>query len=530
MRLITVVVCVLMLQTANAVWARQQSPNVIIFLVDDLGWRDLACYGSTIYETPNVDALAGRGVRFTNAYAACSVCSPTRASLLTGKYPARLGLTDWLPGRKDYPFQRLLNVQTIQHLPLSEVTLAEALKQHGYATAHFGKWHLGEEQFGPTAQGFDIQVPKWNKGWPKRGYHAPFELTGLPGKDDDYLTDRLTDEAISFIEHQKNSPFFLYLSHFAVHDPIQGRADLTRAYRQKMAKVEHSAPAYLLEDNPDDGRTLTEDDRYLHANAEQHAGFRLLPNRTVKIKQHQDNPEFASMVTAMDESLGRITDCLERMQISDNTIIVFFSDNGGMAAANFGRPNRKINPEAVDRAFSTSNLPLRGAKGWLYEGGIRVPLLVSWPGNTTGGSVCTEPVISTDLFPTILEIAGHAESTSPACSIDGHSLVPALRNQPFTRGPIYWHFPHYSNHGLQSPGGAIRLGQYKLLEYYENNSVQLFDLDSDIAEVHNLADALPRKTEELRARLHEWREEINAKMMLPNPNFDNELLPEEYAP
>ena len=277
-------------------------PNIVFFLVDDLGWRDVGCYGSSFYETPHIDRLATEGVRFSQAYAACHVCSPTRASILTGKYPARLHLTDWLPGRRDFPFQSRKNAEIHQHLPFAEVTLAEALKAHGYSTAIFGKWHLGEDPSGPLKHGFDVQVPQWNKGWPRSGYHAPFRLKGLADSKGDYLTDRLTDEALNFIEQNKDRPFFLYLSHFAVHDPIQGRPDLVKKYRMKLAKMKRSkVPAFVLEGNPDAPKPLTRQDRDALIQQPSHQGYQVLPRRTVKIKQHQNNVQFAAMVEAMDE-------------------------------------------------------------------------------------------------------------------------------------------------------------------------------------------------------------------------------------
>ncbi|NIP98646.1 MAG: sulfatase, partial [Akkermansiaceae bacterium] len=382
-------------------------PNIVFFLVDDLGWRDLACYGSSFYETPSIDRLARDGVRFTQAYAACHVCSPTRASIMTGKYPARLHLTDWLSGRRDFPFQKLGNARIHQHLPLEERTLAETLKQHGYATGHFGKWHLGEDPAGPLQQGFDVQVPRWNKGWPRAGYHAPFKLDGLRDADGDYLTDRLTDEALKFVEQNRDRPFFLYLSHFAVHDPIQGRPDLVGKYRRKLATMERGkGPAFILEGNPDDPEPLTRQDLAALMTRPSHRGFKALPRRTVKIKQHQDNIEFAAMIEAMDESLGRVAATLDALGLAENTIVIFFSDNGGMSGANLGNPKRIVPDRKLDVAFATSNLPLRGAKGWLYEGGIRVPMIVKWPGRGKAGTVCDEPVISTDFFPAILEMAG----------------------------------------------------------------------------------------------------------------------------
>ena len=490
----------------------QVKPNIVFFLVDDLGWRDMGCYGSSFYDTPNIDALAQDGVRFTDAYAACHVCSPTRASILTGKHPARLHLTDWLPGRRDFDLQALKHPVINQHLPFAETTLPEALKANGYSTAIFGKWHLGEEPSGPLAHGFDVQVPRWNKGWPKEGYHAPFQMEGLKDSKGDYLTDRLTDEALNYIEQNKDRPFFLYLSHFAVHDPIQGRPDLVKKYRKKLAKVKRSKdPAFVLEGNPDDTKPLSREQLTDLIAQPSHQGHRVLGQRTVNIKQQQDNIEFAAMVEAMDESLGRVLDKLKTMGLTDNTIVIFFSDNGGMSAANYGNPKRQIPESKLDGAYSTSNLPLRGAKGWLYEGGIRVPLIIKWPCHGKKGAVCEEPVISTDFYPAILEMAGLPSMSDQ--HVDGVSFVPALKGEPFDRKAIYWHFPHYSNHGMQSPGGAIRLGDYKLLEYFENNTVQLFNLKVDPSEQNDLSRSQPKKAAELLKMLRAWRQEVSAQMM-----------------
>lgn len=494
--------------------AEQRPPNVVLFLVDDLGWRDLHCYGSQFHETPHVDALAAEGVRFTQAYAACHVCSPTRASILTGKYPARLHLTDWLPGRKDFPSQKLLAPNYQQQLPHEEHTLAEALKEHGYRTAIIGKWHLGEEPFGPTSQGFDVQIPRWNKGWPKTGFHAPFELDGLEDQPGDYLTDRLTVEAERFIEANRERPFFLYLSHFAVHDPIQGREDLVTHFREKQKSVAPpSATPFLLEGNPDDQPPLSRDQLNAMLAKPAWSAHKTLPQRTIKIKQHQDNVQFAVMVSAMDESLGRIVAKLAALNLDDNTIIVFFSDNGGMSAANFGNPARQIGKGQLDAAYSTSNLPLRGAKGWLYEGGIRVPLIVKVPSAKLKGKDCHEPVISNDLYPTILELAGLP--ARPEQHRDGLSLAGLLNESKAlpSRPALFWHFPHYSNHGMQSPGAAIRAGDYKLIEYFENGSVQLFNLKDDLGEQHDLSAAEPSKTKELLEQLHRWQANVGAQRM-----------------
>ena len=497
--------------------AAERLPNVVLFLVDDLGARDLGCYGSRFYETPNVDRFSQGAVRFTQAYAACHVCSPTRASIMTGKYPARLQLTDWLPGRKDFPFQKLKSAIARQQLPLAEVTLAEALKEHGYATGHFGKWHLGEEPYGPLAQGFDVQIPRWNKGWPKVGYHAPLGMEGLADQPGDYLTDRLTDEALKFIDANRSLPFFLYLSHFAVHDPIQGRRDLVEKYRAKSQGIPTTEKlAFVLEGNPDDERPLGQTELAALLREKPYEGYAVLPSRTVKIKQQQDNVQFAAMVESMDESLGRVLAKLEELKLVDDTILIFTSDNGGMSAANFGNPKRVISPAQLDAAYSTSNLPLRGGKGWLYEGGIRVPLIIKWPDRRA--AVADTPVISTDIYPTILEMIGVAARREQHA--DGVSLAPLLNGATgLGREAIYWHFPHYSNHGMQSPGGAVRMGDYKLLDYFENNTVQLFNLRDDPGENHDLAGVQPQTVAKLKSMLVHWRESIGAPRMERNPDY-----------
>lgn len=489
-------------------------PNIVFFLVDDLAWSDVGCFGSKFYETPNIDRLAREGVKFTNAYAACHVCSPTRASILTGKYPARLDLTDWLSGRRDFSFQRLLNAEINQHLPFEEVTIAERLKELDYATGIFGKWHLGRKPSDPTAHGFDIHLPDVPSNW--RTFHGPFGMKGFESKKGDYLTDRITDEAIAWMDGMKDKPFFLYMSHFAVHDPIQGRSDLVEKYRKKLSRTEKTdAPDFILEGNPDNPDNPTNDELAKLIKTPEFARHGVLPRGTIKIRQKQDNIEFAAMVESVDESLGRIVAKLEEMGIEDDTVVIFFSDNGGMSAMNVGNPKRVLPERAIDKGYSTSCLPLRGAKGWLYEGGIRVPMIVKWPGQAKAGQLVEEQVISTDFYASIMEMIGGDDQTP-----DGRSFVPALRGKPFERGPIFWHFPHYSNHGMQSPAGAIRDGDFKLIEYFENGTVQLFNLREDLGEQRNLASTEPAKVKALSKRLHAWRKSVGAKMMKPNPNYN----------
>ena len=510
---------------------KEQKPNVIFFLVDDLGWVDVGLNGSKFYETPNIDKFATEGVQFTNAYAAAHVCSPTRASILTGQYPASINLTDWLPGRRDFPFQRFKNVEINQHLPYDVSTLPKVLKNNGYRTAIIGKWHLGEDENSTSKQGFDFQLPKWNKGWPKEGYHYPYGMAGLEeGAKGEYLTDRMTDEALKYIEQNKGNPFFLYLSHFAVHDPIEGRKDLVDKYSEKLSKMKSPSGApFILEANPDAEKMIGESELDSLLDDDEYKGYRIFPNEAVKIKQHQDNVEFAGMVESMDESLGRILKKLEELELDDNTIVIFYSDNGGMSAANFYNPGRNIAKKNLDKAFATSNLPLRGGKGWMYEGGIRVPLIIKWPGKGLQGAVSNVPVSRPDFFPTILEMIGINEESINNDQVDGKSMVPLLKGEKaLDREAIYWHFPHYSNHGNQSPGGAVRSGDYKLIEYYENGTVQLFNLVDDLGEQNNLSLEEPEKVKELQSMLQNWRTKVDAKMMPPNPDYNSDAVMNSY--
>lgn len=480
-------------------------PNVIFFLVDDLGYRDLGCYGSSFYETPAIDQLALEGMRFENAYATCHVCSPSRASILTGKYPARTNLTEWLGGRPERDYEKLHHAEKANSLPQSEQTLAETLRRHGYATANYGKAHLNRD---PTTYGFDEAIT----GWVRSYYHpfSPAYSKSLPSEPGDYYTDKLTDAAIDFIERNQDRPFFVHLEHFSVHDPIQGRTDLVEKYKRKLKTMSPvPGPDYILEANPDGEmispdqiqELMSQDEEILHRDA-----------RVWWVKQKQDNVEFAAMVEATDESLGRIRSKLRELDLDENTIIIFSSDNGGMSASNQYR-GIQHEQKILDTRFASSNLPLRGAKGWNYEGGIRVPLIVHWPSVVKESTLSKAIVTGTDYYPTILEMLGLP--LLPNQHRDGKSFISALKQEPHDRGPIFWHFPHYSNHGYQSPGGAVRLGRYKLLEYYENGTLQLFDLLEDVGEQTNIADAKPEVTAELVELLRNWRESVDAKMPFP---------------
>lgn len=437
-------------------------PNVILMVIDDLGWRDLGCYGSTFYKTPHIDRLAQEGLRFTEAYASCPVCSPTRASLMTGKYPQRFGITDWLPGRANNPSQKLLQPKLRNELPLGEITVAEVLKSAGYATAHVGKWHLGGEGFGPNQQGFDLNIAGDHFG-SLPSYFAPFrnrQGKPIPNLDHvpegEYLTDRLTSEAEAFIERHKDRPFFLYLSHYAVHTPLQAKADILKKYPNSMQLGK------------------------------------------------QSNPFYAAMIESVDESLGRIRQKLHDLKLSEKTLIIFTSDNGGLATQE-GDP--KTNTPA------TINAPLREGKGYLYEGGIRVPLLLAGPGVPSVSTNAT-PVCSIDLMPTILDICGGKTEAK----IDGLSLAPLLKGGKLQRDALYWHYPHYANQGSR-PASAIREGDWKLIEFLENGRHELYNLRQDISESRNLVLEEPQRVRDLAAKLEAWRKSVNAPMPSPNPQY-----------
>lgn len=428
--------------------------NVVLVLADDLGWTDLGSYGSEYDESPHIDRLAQDGVKFTQAYSACTVCSPSRAAILTGKYPARLHITDWIPG---LPPQnpRLLEVNWTKYLPLEEFTLANALHAAGYATASIGKWHLGGPPYYPDKHGFDINIAGTEAPNPKT-YFAPYHISTLPeGPKGEYLTNRLGAEANRFIEQHKDQPFFLYLPHFAVHLPIQAKQALLAKYRAKR-----------------------------------------------RPGQKQKNAGYAGMIESMDDTVGSIRQKLEELKLADHTLVIFASDNGG-------------------RVPTTSNLPLRVGKGSCYEGGTRVPLIIYWPGVTKPGSVCDVPVIGMDLYRTILEAVGVEAGADRG--VDSVSLVPLLRRTGgLKRGALFWHYPHYQLYQLggATPYGAIRAGDFKLIEFYEDMHVELYNLRDDIGEQHDLAATMSDKVNELRARLHAWRKEVGAQMPDRNPNYD----------
>ncbi|MHC4783824.1 MAG: sulfatase [Planctomycetota bacterium] len=461
-------------------------PNFLFILIDDMGWTDAGCFGSTYYQTPNIDRLAAEGMKFTDAYAACPVCSPTRASIMAGKYPARMDTTDWfgahqpqeikdLPDDKWVSFYKklpLLGAPYKEYLSLEEVTIAESLKQAGYQTFFAGKWHLGEtEKHWPKNQGFDINKGGWQAGNPGSDYFSPYENPRLQdGPDGEHLPDRLANETVRFITDSKDAPFLAYLSFYSVHTPLNTRKDLEQKYLAKKKTMEIDTPIFGTE-----GRR--------------------------KVRLVQDHAVYAGMVEAMDLAIGKVMDALRANGLDDNTIVMFMSDNGGLSTSE-GSP--------------TSNLPLRAGKGWMYEGGIREPVIIKWPGVTKPASVCSEPVTSTDFYPTILEIAGLPPM--PKQHIDGVSWVPLLKGQKLDRGPIYWHYPHYSPQG-GGPASAVRDGHWKLIKWYEDDRLELYNLKEDIGETNNHADKNPELTQRLLNQLNKWLQETDAKFPSPNPNM-----------
>jgi len=476
----------------SAAWAKEKSaparPNIVLILADDLGWADVACNGADLHETPHIDRLASSGVRFTDAYASAPICSPTRAALLTGQYPARLHMTIWREASQKPPHDRKLIPPIVEeNLSHDHQTLSQRLDALGYVTGHIGKWHLGDAGHFPETFGFDFHVAGNHWGAPPTyffPYRGPFgqsrERRYVPGLSDghegEYLTDRLTDEALRFIDRAGDEPFFLNLWHYAVHTPVEApRAD-----------VEHFEGALTPE-------------------------------------MHHRNAAYAAMVRSLDQSVGRIVEKLQSRGIADRTVIVFTSDNGGFLGGG-------------DR-FVTTNVPLRSGKGALYEGGIRVPLIVVYPGVTPAGAICREPVASMDLYATLLDAAGwragatsgdaaqgtkaRKEAGAPAI-VDGVGLRSLLEHPEGTleRDALYWHYPHY--YSTSTPSSAMRQGDWKLVEFFEDNHVELYNLRDDAGEANDRAASLPDKAGAMRRALAEWRKSVDAQYAAPNPQYRGE--------
>ena len=449
----------------------KQPPNFVFILVDDLGWADVKCnYPASFYDTPNIDQLAQNGVRFTHAYSANPVCSPTRAALMTGKHPNRVGITDWIPG-VDPQKKPLLGPDDLHQLPLEETTIAEKLKGSGYHTCFIGKWHLGDEGYFPENQGFDINIGGHHRGSPPGGYYSPYNNPKLTdGPIGEYLTDRLTEESIRFIQNNKEKPFFLYLAFYTVHTPIQAAKHHFEKYREKREKMGFNEVPYKKEAN---GWT----------------------------KQVQEDPAYASMVAAMDENVGRIVETLRLQGLNENTWIIFTSDNGGLSTRR-------------SKNAPTSNGPLRAGKGWCYEGGIRVPLIITGPDIAAPGTVSDQPVVSMDYFTTIL----HAAEIDHELN-DGENLLPLVSEEKeIDRKVLFWHYPHYHGSAWE-PGSALRKGDWKLVVHYEEERYELFNLKNDPGENNDLSEANPDKLNELKALLDEKLAETGGRLPRPNPDY-----------
>lgn len=503
---------------------KERPLNIVLILADDLGWSDLGCQGNTLYETPRIDRLAAEGMRFTDAYVNAPNCAPSRASLMTGQYtPRHRILTVGTSERGNRRHRRLVPIPNEIFLAGAPVTLAERLASGGYRNIHVGKWHLGEGSLGgPELHGFHVNIGGSLEGAPA-SYFSPYRNPFLEdGPEGEYLTDRLTDEAVREITANRHRPFFLYLSHFAVHTPIQAKEDKSERYARKFRGLSETAIGAS-----DVSQPRRPDSTRARANLE-------------AMRQRGRGAAFAAMIESLDESVGRVLDTLERLSLTDRTLVIFISDNGG-----HGR--------------ITSNAPLRGGKGMLYEGGVRVPLLVRWPGVTPPGSTCRTPVIGCDLLPTILEVAGSSRSLLPEMPalpevanvpevpevldattaaeesvVDGISLAPLLRGARLpTSRSLYWHCPVYLD-GTDYPGasdpkfrlrpsGAVRSGKWKLIERFEDQSVELYDLETDLGESRNLADSRPDIVRAMRADLGSWRARVGARVpATPNPDYGGE--------
>ena len=450
MKFLLLLIPLLLIQSAPAA----KPLNVIVLIVDDLGQTDLGCYGSKFYETPNIDRLAKDSVKFTQAYSACTVCSPTRASLLTGKYPARLHLTDWIPGHGNPTAKLLPPAQWNQQLPLEETTIAEMFKAGGYATASIGKWHRGGPEYYPTKQGFDINLGGTHKGQPP-SYFSPYNIPTLPdGPVGEFLTDREGEEAGKFMEANREKPFFIYLPQHAVHTPLMGKKDVVEKYRAKTDVA------------PDEA---------------------------------QGKPAYAALIESVDDNVGRLRKKLEELKLWDSTVFIFTSDNGGLVLGK-----------------TTRNLGLRAGKGSAYEGGVKIPLLVRVPGMTKAGTVCETPVITPDLFPTLVK---QCLPDAKPQKVDGADLSPLLAGESkIERDGIYWHYPHYHPGGA-TPYSAVRSGEFKLIHFYEEDRDELYNLKADPEEKSDLAASDAATAKRLRSQLDGWLKQSDAQPPIPNPAF-----------
>jgi len=451
-------------------------PNILFILVDDYGIKDVGVEGSSFYETPNIDRLARSGMRFTQGYAACSVCSPSRASILLGQYTTRHGITDWIGEDVGEKFAKkrhtkLLVPDYVRNLPAADTTLAAALKSAGYITFFAGKWHLGSKGSWPEDRGFDINKGGWDAGSPEGGYFAPWNNPKLPsGPKGQDLTQRLADETISFIEQNTNKPFLAYLAFYAVHGPIQTTKPLWEKFREK-------------------------------ASAQPKPEERFKIDRTLPVRIVQDNPIYAGLIEDMDGAVGRVLKKLDELGLASNTIVVLTGDNGGVSSGD---------------SYSSSELPYRGGKGRQWEGGTRVPFYIKAPGVTRPGSTCDTPVIGIDFYPTLLQLAG--VTAQPKQTIDGVSLLPLLAGGQIAARPLFWHYPHYGNQGGE-PSSIIRSGDWKLIHYWEDGHNELYNLATDVGERHDLSAGEIERTAQLWKELQAWLKETGARIPQPNPDY-----------
>jgi len=461
----------LILLSLSSCLQEKRPPNIVFILADDLGWADLPVYGNGFNEAPNITKLAAEGMRFDNAYAACPVCSPTRASIQSGQYPARIGVTDFITGHWRPYEEVIVPINKTQYLPLENITFAEKLQEAGYATGYFGKWHLGRGEFFPINQGYDEQVVYDGGGFFNYGsrMNPPQEIP-----ESKVLSEALTDMGLSFIEQNKEKPFLLFLSHYDVHVQLDAQQELIDKY---LAKEKSDA--------------------------------------------YPGNAVYAAMIENIDNSVGRIIKRLSELGLSENTIVFFFSDNGGLVSRFDKIPlhaKSKLHIYEGDtmQYIATSNAPLRAEKGTVYEGGIREPLIIKWPGKVQAGSLNHSVITSVDFYPTILELAGVL--SDPIQKKDGESMVNIITKsvENYDR-PVFWHYPVY-HHDV--PASVVRYGDYKLIENLVNGSLELYDLSSDISESDNLAELMPDKTLELHKLLKAWLQDVNAEFPGPNPNFD----------
>lgn len=459
-------------------------PNIVFILADDLGWNDLGCEGSPIYESPNIDRIANEGMRFTQGYAACQVCSPSRASILTGKYTPRHGITDWIGAKTGDAWRehgrenKLLPPDYAHGLRKNEITWVQVLRDAGYRTFFAGKWHLGDEGNDPEDFGFDVNVGGFRAGSPPGGYFSPYKNPRLAdGPPGECLPIRLGTETARWIEQHQDSPFVAYLSFYSVHGPIQTSQDRWEKYRLKaLAKGEQPASRFVMD-------------------------------RNLPVRQVQDCPIYGGMIEAMDEGVGIVLDTLDRLGLAENTVVCFTSDNGGVSSGD---------------AYSTSCLPLRGGKGRQWEGGIREPFHVRAPGITSPGSTCPTPVSGIDYYATFLELAGCDVPASQ--HVDGSSIVSLLRgeaDEALESRDLFWHYPHYGNQG-GDPSAIIRRTNWKLIHYFEDGRDELYDLDHDPGELDDVCGAYPDLAAQLRSRLDEWLVEVDAKRPIPDPEYDPE--------